>query len=1096
MKLTTFVLVIALVQASAASFAQKINLNETNAPLEKVITAIKQQSGYVFLYTDQQIKNERITVKVNNASIEETLKAAFANTSVDYKIVGNNVLLKKNEPTPLEEAKSALAQITIRGKVVDETGSPLAGASVTEKGTTNGTRTDKEGVFSLTLADDNKIITFSFVGYEPIELRAKDITSGGTITLKASTTNLKEVVVNKGYYTTTQLLNTGNVTKINGDDIKKQPVSDPLMALEGRVPGLQISQSSGIPGAYSTVRIRGQNSIANGNKPLYIVDGVPYSATSMTSVYITGGAVSTPTSVGSANTGSPEGGLSPFNNLSPTDIESIEVLKDADATAIYGSRGANGVILITTRKGKSGDTKVDVDISSAFGTVARTMEFMNTEQYLDMRRQAFTNDGKLPSTTDLDLNGTWDQNSYTDWQKVLTGGTSRFDNIQTAISGGDTNTKFRIGGTTSKQTTVFPGEFSDQKASLSLNLDHVSSNGKLHILFSGNFVHDINKLPTSDFSSDIFIAPNSPSRLLDNNGNLIWTNIPGNNPFSRLKSSYQATTNNLIGNTNLTYKVLPNLEAKVGLGYSNMQLNQNNIVSAVQFRPPNDVNPSLRQHDKATKDINTWIIEPQVNYNTVIFSGKLSVLVGSTFQQNKQSDYGLRATNFSTDDLVQNFALGSTLTVRGNSSTLYHYSAIYARLGYNLKDKYLLNLTARRDGSSRFGPENQFGNFGAVGAGWIFSEENFIKNALPFLSFGKLRGSYGSTGNDQLTDYAYMSTYAPYTSSTYQGVTTLNPTGLTNPYYGWETVKKLEGGLEIGFLKDRINLNISYYRNRTVNQLVGYALPSTTGFTTITANLPAVVENSGVEFEINTLNIQSRKFKWTTSFNISVPRNRLVSYPGLASSSYRTLYQEGKSLFIQRKYHATGVNPQTGLYTFEDVNKDGIINTNDNQFLKEITQNYYGGFDNTLTIGDFQLSVNFQFVKQTGIEPTINFPGSFGSGALNMPTYISDAWRSPGDITRYQRFSQQSGDVSTAWANVTNSDYFIVDASFIRLKNLACSYILPLKWLQKAHLKEIRLFVQAQNLATVTNYRGIDPETQGRSLPPLRMLNLGLHASL
>lgn len=469
MKMAIFIICAAFLQVSASTgFAQKVTLNEKDASLEKVFNDIKKQTGVIFFYKADALRGtSKVNINVKDATLQEALDQCLKDQPLIYTIAGNTIGVKKKEENLIDKAKAFYAQVTVTGKVTDETGQQLPGVTVKIKDSDLATATDSKGSYTITVPDNNTILVFSFIGYETQELAAKYIPSGSAIIFKAVATNLKEVVVNKGYYNEKRELSTGDVSVVSAKEIGQQPVSDPIMALEGRVPGLQISQASGMPGSALIVQLRGQNSIANGNAPLYIVDGVPFTSTTLTSSDIGGGAVGIPYN------GGPVGlGLSPFNSLSPTDIESIEVLKDADATAIYGSRGANGVILITTKKGKPGSTKFDIDVNSGTGEVSRFIPMLNSQQYLAMRNEAFKNGGNTPGASDYDLNGLWDNTRYTDWQKMLIGGTAKYTNAQAEISGGNLNTQFLIGGAYNRQTTVFPGNFFDQKGSLHVSLNH------------------------------------------------------------------------------------------------------------------------------------------------------------------------------------------------------------------------------------------------------------------------------------------------------------------------------------------------------------------------------------------------------------------------------------------------------------------------------------------------------------------------------------------------------------------------------------------------------------------------------------------------
>ena len=997
MKITTFLLVAVILHVSATSLAQKVTLVEKNAPLTEVFDKISTQTGYDFLFTSSDLKNAKpVTIDTKNEELQEVLQKIFAGQPLDFTIEDKSVVIKEKQTSLIDQLKNKikaeLAQLTITGNVTDETGQPLPGVTVKVKGTNTGTQTDSKGTYTLTVPDDNTVMSFSYVGYETQELRAKDIASGSAVILKASTTNLKEVVVNKGYYTERQELSTGSVSRVTAKEIGQQPVSDPIQTLEGRVAGLSIQQTSGIAGASSIVRIRGQNSITNGSDPLYIVDGVPFTSTAIGSPTVAAGALNAPSINPVPNQLSGLGnGLSPFNMLNPQDIESIEVLKDADATAIYGSRGANGVILITTKKGKAGQTITNVNAYTGVGRVAREMDLLNTEQYVAMRRQALKNDGQTPGPTDYDLNGTWDLNRYTDWQKTLIGGTSHFTDVHADISGGNTNTQFMIGAGYTRQSTVFPTDLYDQKASFKVNLNHISANGKFRTNLSAQYVNDDNRIPSTDLTGyALNLAPNAPA-LYDANGQINWQGGTWNNPLALFLQKNQAVSNNLTSSLVLSYDILPGLQFKSNIGYTRIQTDQDDQTPAAYYY--GTPSPYYRNHVHGSTFLNTLIIEPQLSYQQNIGKGELNLLVGGTFQSDHNNSLSIVGYNFSSDEQINNISAASNSYISGNNGYDYRYNAIFGRLGYTWEDKYLLNITARRDGSSRFGPANRFGNFGAIGAGWIFSKEKFISDNWDFLSFGKLRASYGVTGNDQIGNYQYLSLYNYDTSTSYQGITTIYPTSIANAQFGWEVVKKLEASLELGFLKDRILLEATYYRNRTGNQLVGQPLPTTDGFTTVQANLPAVVQNKGIEFQINSVNIKQQDFSWRSSFNISLPNNKLISFPNLASDpAYSNNYEVGKSIYYSnRLFHYTGIDPQTGLYSFLDINHDGnLSSTIDGQLLKSVEQKFYGGFGNNISYKNWQLDLFVQFVKQTGKNYFTYFqtPGIFVSQYANQPTAI------------------------------------------------------------------------------------------------------------
>jgi TonB-dependent starch-binding outer membrane protein SusC len=1108
LKLTSILLFIACLQVSAHTTAQKLSITVKNGSLESLFTTIEQKTGFTVFYNVSDLQHAKpVTIDVKDASVEEVLQLSLKNQALTYFIQEKTIFIKKevskfvsDAATPGEETPP-----TFSGVVKSETGIPLAGATVYISKLKKSVTTGAKGEFALKNVPDGVYdVEISFVGYATYKtaITVKNHSGSLTAALKQSTSQLDETVV-KGYYTTSERLNTGDVTTVKGETINEQPVTDPILALEGRVPGLYIQQTTGAPGAYSSISIMGQNSIANGNDPLYIVDGVPFSSVSLSSTSMIGGAIPEP---GSNISNSNGGGLSPLNNLNPADIESIEVLKDADATAIYGSRGANGVILITTKKGKAGSTKLDLNVYNGVGTVTREMHLLNTNQYLEMRREAFQNDGLSvpsivtdPTDNNYDVNGLWDTSRHTNWQKVLIDNPSKFTNAQASVSGGNASTQFLVGGGYSKQSTVFIGNFYDQKVSTHINLTHASVDQRFHLQVGANYTYDDNYLPSLDFTNFITLAPDAPA-LYKADGSINWAIYNGTatfqNPAAVTLRSSKASSNNLISNINLSYQLLPGLQLKTNLGYNKEEMNQTYLSPATATAPPNNTNPNRRITDFANTAFTTWIIEPQMDYQHRIGPGQFQALAGSTFQQNIHNSITQYALGFTSDALISDPLAASIFGYQGTFYSMYRYDAIYGRLSYNISDKYIVNLTARRDGSSRFGPGKQFGNFGSAGIGWIFTKERFVENDFSFFSFGKLRASYGTTGNDEITDYQYLSTYSPI-AQTYEGVGGLYPTRLTNPYFAWEVVKKLEGGLDLGFLKDRILIAATYYRNRTGNQLVGELLPEVTGFSVVQFNLPAVVQNSGAELSMKTTNIKAKFFSWTTSANLTIPSSKLVAFPTLNNfPQYATKYIVGKSIFINQEYHNTGVDPQTGLYSFETKNAGGIPSApQDLVATKPITQKIYGGIQNSLSYKGVQFDIFIQYVNQLGYNYS-NYFGYAGQANFNQPTAALDRWTKSGNISAIQRFGTSGSTVGHTYSYFQSSDRVITDASFLRLKNLALSYKLSDTWNKKMHLQSFKIYLQCQNLFTITKYLGLDPETQGLALPPLRMVTGGVQVNL
>jgi TonB-linked SusC/RagA family outer membrane protein len=1103
MRLTIILIVAFVLNAGARGTAQTVTLSVSNSPLEKVCKEIERQTGYYFVYAkDLNQGNFLVNVRASQSSVEEVLKQVFKDLPFSWQIIDKVIVVntvRKQQPV---EVVSAINQpedemFRVSGTVYNEQKQPVSEASVTIKATGRGTLTNAKGEFFFPKLKQGAELIISHIGYADQTVMAKEGININ-IVLQKSINQLDAQVV-KGYYSTTNRLNTGNVSTVKGEDITKQPVTDPLLALEGRVPGLSIAQTSGVPGSYSVVRLRGQNSIysdtkpASANDPLYIVDGVPFSSETLTNQFFGGGIFKS-----DSDPSGPRQGMSPFNYLNPADIESVDVLKDADATAIYGSRGANGVILITTKKGKIGQSRVDMNVSSGTSKVTRHLNLLNTQEYLEMRREASRNDKHALDPTypdlDYDINGIWDTTRYTDWQNYFFGNAASFRNVQASISGGNAGTQFLIGAGYSKQGTLFPGNYADQKASLHFSLTNATPNNRLSTQLSASYTYDNSNMPAADPMIGITLAPDAPS-LYDKNGNLNWEikNGAGTfyNPLAFTVTTALAKSTFLSGNLSMSYQLLPKLRLSYNAGYSRGQLNQINSKPSTYYIPPGN-KTIYSTLELSTSDVNTWIIEPQINYSSFLGQGQLEILTGGTFQQNVRQSIGTLAKGFSNDALITNPSAATSLLIYGSKYSLYRYNAFYGKIGYNLKSTYLINLTARRDGSSRFGPGKQFGNFGAIGFGWIFSKEKFSEKLFPFLSFGKLRGSYGVTGNDQISDYQYLSAYTP-DGSQYQGLSGLYPTIIPNPFFAWEKVTKLEAGLELGFLKDRVLFALSYYRNRTGNQLVGYSLPLITGFGSVQANLPATIQNTGLEITLNSINAKGRNFTWNTSFNISVPRNKLVSYPGIENSANFYNYAVGHSLSSKYLYHYTGVDPQSGVYTFSSKSGNGNPSFIDDRAIsKPLGQIYYGGMQNSLSVGGFQLDILIQFVKQYGYNYLSVFSG-VGTFNQNVPTLaLKNFWRKPGDLADRQRLTTGlSNAASTAQNLLQFSDAIISDASFVRLKSISLSYQIPALWQKNVHLQNARIFVQCQNLFTITSYPGMDPETGGLSLPPLRTVTAG-----
>lgn len=965
-------------------------------------------------------------------------------------------------------------QHQVKGKVVDTNGMPIPGVHVLIKNTQQGTFTDKNGVFTIT-ANPSDVLVISYIGFQTAEIPVGSDTEL-SVMLKENITDLGAVTVNAGYYTVSEKERTGSISRITASDIEEQPVANVLATMQGRMPGVYITQDGGVPGSGFSIQIRGQNSLrSNANVPLYVIDGVPYSAQS----------------VGSPNTSTAVFGyVSPLNNIDPSLISSIEVLKDADATAIYGSRGANGVVLITTKRGMAGKTRFQLGYSYGTGRAHSFMELMQTKQYIEMRKEAFSNDGITEYPTNAyDVNGTWDQDRYTDWQEVLIGGTPEYTDINGSMSGGSEYTQFSVNGNYHRETTVYPGDFSYQKTGIQTSLNHKTKDGKFGLQLTAAYTLQQNHLPGYSLTSEIFnLPPNAPA-LYNEDGSLNWENSTWVNPLSGFDTPYHSHGNDLVSSGLLSYEFFPGFSLKTSLGYTNTKFNDQFTRLSTSYDPAQERTSESSLMRKNSVDRKSWIVEPQLSYSKDFENFKTEFLVGGTFQNRTSSQLVYAGLGFASNSLTDNIAAANRQAISVDDKTDYRYNAVFTRLNFNFLDRYIVNLTGRRDGSSRFGPGNRFANFGALGLAWLFSEEPFVQDAFPFLSFGKLRFSYGTTGSDLIGDYQYLDTYS-VSGKNYAGVSVLEPSRLYNPSFSWEENKKLEVALETGFLKDRLFLTASYYRNRSSNQLVGIPLAGTTGFSSIQANLGATVENKGWEFSFRSENFRGNDFFWSTSFNLSVNNNKLRSFPGLEGSTYANSYVIGKPLNIKKVYRYEGLDPQSGLYQFTDFNTDGeLTSANDREVTVDMNPEFYGGLANSFRYRGLSLDFLFQFVKQqnyTGLY-LMGMPGTMGNNLVA----VEDRWQQPGDQAKYQPYSSGSNaDLRSRYLKYRQSDAIIDDASYIRLKTVSLSYKLPKHILNTV---ECSIVLRGQNLFTITGYDGFDPESGYiNTIPPLSVLTTGV----
>lgn len=1075
----------------------------------------------------------RIDADFQNAPLAEVMNFLVKGTELTYTIQDRVVMIKPKTPSILDKIADVVLSTfnrDVRGFVRDSAGEPLMGASVSLKGPKSyNVSTDQSGKFSFGSVPKGEYrLIVTFIGYARYE-RTVSIVDGDdqpvlNLVLNLADSKLDEVQV-IAYGTVSKRFSVGSIATVTAEQIEKQPVTNVLLALQGQAPGLAITSTSGIPGAQVLVQVRGQNTLNASNpslflkkpydQPLFIVDGVPF-ATQNNNVSQFASLLAS--QGGQANLSPNSVGISPFNNLNPADIESISVLKDADATSIYGSQGANGVILITTKKGKSGATNFDLNVNTSFNSVGRPVQLLNTEQYLQLRKDAFAADGFTPSNNPTNYTAyapdltIYDQNKYTDWQKVIYGQNTSNTDVHASLSGGAANHTFIISGGFNRSNYNYPGDFSNQRYSLHTGLHHNSKDYRLTLDLITDFGYGKNRSAGYGGGQNVIMAPNLPD-LLDPSGNLNWSyqgvNLTTYQFYASLLKPTDLQNYNFNTAFNISYKLFKGLTIGANAGYNRNNTNENSKEPGIA-QNPGTINRTANFSTNNAQAIN---IEPQLNYTRTIGKGIFTALLGGTYKSTPTYSTYTTGTGYSNDNFLGSIN-GVTVSASDNISS-YKYVAAFARLNYIYDHAFILNLSGRRDGSSNFGPNNRFGNFGSVGAGWIFSESEILKKSLPILSYGKISGSYGTSGSDGIAAYQYQSLYKaiPYVP-TFQGIGPSYSANLYNPDYSWAEKKSLNISLDLGFFNNTLLLNATYYRNRESNQLVYYPLPIQSGISSVLGNLDATVQNKGFEYTVSSTNVSTKNFSWRTTFNLSFNRNKLRSYPNLANSSFANQYQVGLPTSTLFGYQYKGVNPTTGLFEF--YKKDGTVSSNpasglaatggDQVAISNREIKYMGGFGNTFSYKQFSLYVFCQFASQNAPNYLFQIYGGNQLGFMNNQPLevLGKYWKAPGDVTPLQRLGSgySTPFIPSAGTSVVNtalkfqqSTGAYSDDTYLRVKTVSLSYQLPKVLLNKVHVKGANVFMNAQNLLTFTNYKVGDPEQPGSftGVPVQRVVAFGLN---
>lgn len=968
----------------------------------------------------------------------------------------------------LSQAQNApVINAVVTGKLIDQKNKePLIGASLLIKGTTNGTTTDTEGNFLLRTGQKLPFtLVVSFIGYETGEITVT--TDKVTIELAPDLKQLSEVVV-VGYGVQERKNVVGSITKVDPSEVKSMPVGSFDAQLQGKAAGVQISSNSGIPGEAVSVRVRGTTSINGSNTPLYIVDGVFINSTSLQTI-----------NMGGTST-------SPLADINPSDIESIEVLKDANATAIYGSRGANGVVIITTKRGEYNTrAKINLNITQGLSQIqkSRLWDLVSGPESAAFVNEAWINAGiDNPALKQTFANRPYrpkseggrglpeEQGTYNRLEDVFR--VAALKEYDLSLQGGTKTTKYYIGGNYTKQeATVRPAYF--QRASFKLNLDQkVNDNITLGVSnsVSRSYRNQIisGSTPRGIFQSALLTATNLPKFNEDGTAAL-WGGF--DNVDVLINNNFINTVSlRYIGNLYADIDLLPNLKFR-----SSWSVDYNNYDEG-EYWTDETVVGAAPTNGKARSSLtqnSAWVNEQTLYYRKKFGQHSFAVLVGNTLQSNVWKNTVAEGSNFPNNS-YQTISSASIFNA-SEAWTKGSLASFFSRVDYNFKGRYLLEFTIRADGSSRFGGNNKWGYFPSVGGAWRLKDEKFLVNNR-FISDLKLRASVGVTGNQSgIGDFASLGLwnggpgYADNESSGVRPGTA--PEQLANPNLVWEKTRQANLGIEIGFLQNRFSAEVNLYDKYTTDVLLQSPLPGISGFTSYASNV-GKISNRGFELSLNSLNIQRDKFKWQTNFNIAHNVNKIVELPNPINAGFITL-EQGSPMFSFLAYKHLSVDPQTGNAVYEDVNNDGRITVADRRILGTFTPKFFGGLTNSFHYRNLDLNVLFTFQQGNYLFNENRNYGESGGTRADRSYHVTqgDRWQKPGDITNVPRITTVGNNY-----NLSPNSRFLEDASFIRLKSLSLGYTLPAAVINKWKISKARLFINGTNLWLLTKYTGPDPE--------------------
>lgn len=995
----------------------------------------------------------------------------------------------------------------LKGMVRNVDRAPLPGVTVVVKGTTTGTITDADGKFILPgVSTSAKTLIFSFVGMKSQEILIGDKTEF-SITLEDETIGLDEVVA-VGYGTQKKKDLTGSISRVSGDNIVQASVSSFDKMLQGKVAGVQITQTTGAPGGNVNVLVRGVSSITGGNQPLYVVDGFPIGAGGSGSDMMNF-ASSTYSSSGMAN--NTQSRINPLSSINPSDIESIEILKDASATAIYGSRGANGVVMITTKRGKAGKSYISVDASYGVQQIEHKLDMMNSQQFAEFVAEGRDNawiyaGGKATDPNEVRSATTRVKPEFrnpssitqnTDWQDAIFR-IAPVQNYQLSAGGGNDHLKYHLsGGYLGQEGIIKTSDYN--QFNIRSNIDvQVSEKLKIGSSMSGSYSYGT--FPNTEghlgsrgvLSAALASSPTIPIRDVD--GNYVSElldpmGVPVENPLFIMDNfSDKRNVSNLFSNNFFEYEIIKGLRFKSSIGI-NFGTNEIKLWKSSLLGSYGGATSPATAGVTKTESLN-WLNENTLTYKHV-FKEKhaFDAFIGYTVQKDRYDRLSAGATDFPTDYVT--YLSAGTVNAGTHYISEWSMLSMISRVNYSYDGKYLLTATIRRDGSSRFGANNKWGTFPSFSAGYNLSEEPFMK-PVKFINNLKLRAGYGISGNNQIGNYTHIGliSTANYVENN-KIKPGLVPSNLSNDQLTWEKSKQINLGMDLGLFKDRISLTLDVYKDKKTDLLLAVQLPAASGFYSSTQNI-GEIENKGIEIGLNTINLKNRDFEWSSNITFNANRNKVLKLATegsrIANSAYQ-ITQVGSSVSSYYLMNVIGIfqnadeiakspvqHPKTqpGDLKFEDVNLDGKITASDKKVLGSPWPDFSWGFSNKITYKNLSLSVfvngshggyNYFLAGETLIN---------SAGVQNQLAMVDNRWKSesnPGDglVPRAIR--------STYAYGFSTSSRFLFDASYIRIKNINLSYNLPKSLVNKLSLNNMSVYADVANVYTFTDYPGYDPES-------------------